>query len=269
MLESKAAKTKAQLPKEPNPSMPQPDAEAMNQAFFTKLEKDYNESCKSDGWDEVLKQSREKTFPKAPGQPPNASADGVQELSSKFEIPSGSDYFNVRLPEGKVDREVRCDPERARKLLEQSPKKPGRNLDELRRVETETKEAIEQEKERVASLPRSEPIRTKSDVVVIDSLDSDSEEDDDPRGLNEVLRRGLEEMEEELRKPSKKEKINLDSLSDGEGDDSDQDQPDPDEDPETRRKRENALAAMRALEEFDRIGREKEAMLAKYRDKYL
>jgi len=264
LLESKA-KAKAE-PKASSPSIPKPDAEALNQAFFSKMESDYNESCKSDGWDEVLKQSKEGSSPSV-GEVPS-SPSGLPEIDSTFQIPSDSDYFNVGIPAGKVDREIRCDPERVRKLLEQTPKKPGRNLDELRRVEAETREAMEQEKQRLASLPRSEPIRTKSDVVVIDSLDSDSE-DEDPRGLNEVLRRGLAEIEEEFQKPAKKEKVNLDSLSDGEGNDSDEDEVDPDEDPETRRKRENAIAAMRALEEFDRIGREKEAMLAKYRDKYL
>ncbi|CAJ1376542.1 unnamed protein product [Effrenium voratum] len=63
--------------------------------------------------------------------------------------------------------------ERGRQLLQQLPAKPRRNLDALRRVEAETREAIEKEMQRRAELPKTEPIRTKSEVVHLDTLDSE------------------------------------------------------------------------------------------------
>lgn len=202
------------------------DAAKRNEEFFQQLEKDYGQMCQQDGWDEVLRAAKEE--PK------------VKERSFE-EIPADSDYHRVSLPEG--DRELRFDPERGRQLLAQLPQKPRRNLDALRKVEAETREAMEKERKRIAEMPKREPIRTSSDVVYLDTLD-DSE--DEPLKVSEPLR-------------TKSDVVQLDSLSD-----TDEEA----DDPEVRRKQENALAALRAFEEFDRLGRERDAMLAKYRDKY-
>eukprot|EP00931_Biecheleriopsis_adriatica_P044206 TRINITY_DN25265_c0_g1_i1.p1 TRINITY_DN25265_c0_g1~~TRINITY_DN25265_c0_g1_i1.p1 ORF type:complete len:301 (+),score=106.68 TRINITY_DN25265_c0_g1_i1:23-904(+) len=261
LLKSKATASSSSkaVPKEaplqpPEPASAEtPDAAERNEEFFRQMEKDYSKLCREDGWDEVMRECKEDL--KRP------KGNAASEAKVVAEIPAGSDYFRVGLPEGK-DREIRCDPERGRKLLAQLPQKPPRNLDELRRVEQETQEAIEKERERLRS-SASAPIRTKSDVVRIDSLESDSEEEGPRKGMNDVLLKGLEE-----KKPSKKKAVNLDSLSDGEAEEG-QAEDSEEEDEEVKQKQENALAALKALEEFDRLGREKEAMLAKYRDKYL
>jgi len=203
------------------------DASKRNEEFFRQLEKDYGQMCKQDGWDEVLKAAKEE--PKTKVRPFE-------------EIPADSDYHRVALQGG--GRELRFDPERGRQLLAQLPQKPRRNLDALRKVEAETREAMEKEKKRLAEMPKSEPIRTRSEVVYLDTLDDDSEAES-PK------------MFEPLR--TKSDVVQLDKLSD-----TDEEV----EDSEVRHKQENALAALRAFEEFDRLGREKDAMLAKYRDKY-
>ncbi|CAJ1435019.1 unnamed protein product [Effrenium voratum] len=130
------------------------DAAQQNEDFFRQLEKDYGQMCAKDGWDEVLR---------AASDPPPAKV-----LAE--EIPADSDYH--RAGQG-ASRELRFDRERGRQLLQQLPAKPRRNLDALRRVEAETREAIEKEMQRRAELPKTEPIRTKSEVVHLDTLDSE------------------------------------------------------------------------------------------------
>eukprot|EP00434_Breviolum_minutum_P040788 symbB.v1.2.036264.t1/scaffold5070.1/size36720/3 len=134
------------------------DASKRNEEFFRQLEKDYGQMCKQDGWDEVLKAAKDE--PKTKARPFE-------------EIPADSDYHRVALQGG--GRELRFDPERGRQLLAQLPQKPRRNLDALRKVEAETREAMEKEKKRLAEMPKSEPIRTRSEVVYLDTLDDDSE----------------------------------------------------------------------------------------------
>ncbi|CAK9043237.1 unnamed protein product, partial [Durusdinium trenchii] len=133
------------------------DAAQRNEEFFKQLEKDYGQMCRQDGWDEVLRASKEEP-----------------QLEAKVEeIPPDSDYHRVpSLPGG--GRELRFDPERGRQLLAQLPQKPRRNLEALRKVEAETREAMEKERKRRAEMPASEPIRTTSDVVHLESLE-DSE----------------------------------------------------------------------------------------------
>merc|ERR1712039_997461 len=65
-----------------------------------------------------------------------------------------------------------------------SEARPRRNLDELRRVEKETKEAIEREQQ-LRAARKSEPIRTRSDIVRMDNLDNElSDGDDDPANFS-------------------------------------------------------------------------------------
>eukprot|EP00913_Durusdinium_trenchii_P029884 g28003.t1 len=112
----------------------------------------------------------------SPSSPEELPAEPASEASSAKveEIPPDSDYHRVpSLPGG--GRELRFDPERGRQLLAQLPQKPRRNLEALRKVEAETREAMEKERKRRAEMPASEPIRTTSDVVHLESLE-DSED---------------------------------------------------------------------------------------------
>mmetsp|Transcript_55965 Transcript_55965/g.130813 ORF Transcript_55965/g.130813 Transcript_55965/m.130813 type:complete len:285 (+) Transcript_55965:28-882(+) len=210
------------------------DAAKRNEAFFRKLEQDYGRLCSEDGWDEVLRASKEQLLAQ-PSRPEDV-------------IPSSSDYFRVAIPEGQ-DRELRIDPVRSGSSCSvESPSRPRRNLDAIRKVEQETKEAMEREKQRLADMsraPKPEPIRTRSDVVHLETLD-DSEDDAPASKAEPLIQKKLGE-------------INLDSLSDSDVEEAD---------PEVKQKQDNALAALRAFEEFDRLGRERDAMLAKYRQKY-
>merc|ERR1711976_581329 len=126
------------------------------------MEQKWNAECLADGWDEVLR----------------TNAEGVNVATeSGGHIPANSDYFRIRVPANQ-DRELRCPVEAikaAAKAAPPVPPRPGRNLDELRRVEQATREAIEQEQAR-RKAQGPEPIRTKSDTVFLDPL-SDSEGD--------------------------------------------------------------------------------------------
>merc|ERR1712061_922591 len=91
-------------------------------------------------------------------------------------IPAESDYFRVKVPSAN-NRELRCAVDAVRAAAKKAPplpqlQRPRHSLDELRRVEAATKEAIEQEvARRKAEGP--EPIRTRSDTVFLDSLSDD------------------------------------------------------------------------------------------------
>merc|ERR1712048_1502623 len=120
------------------------------------MEKDYERMCANDGWDEIRRMQEELT--RAP-LPTNMQAD----------IPQDSDYFKVHVPSGAADREVRASSLSAEAVAAyRLPAKPRRNLDELRRVEAATREAVEREK---AARAAREPIRCRSEVVTIDSLE--------------------------------------------------------------------------------------------------
>ncbi|CAK9043235.1 Hypothetical protein (Fragment), partial [Durusdinium trenchii] len=144
------------------------DAAQRNEEFFKQLEKDYGQMCRQDGWDEVLRASKEE-----PQLEAKVEEGGEKVHPKETYIPPDSDYHRVpSLPGG--GRELRFDPERGRQLLAQLPQKPRRNLEALRKVEAETREAMEKERKRRAEMPASEPIRTTSDVVHLESLE-DSE----------------------------------------------------------------------------------------------
>mmetsp|Transcript_55426 Transcript_55426/g.161848 ORF Transcript_55426/g.161848 Transcript_55426/m.161848 type:complete len:447 (+) Transcript_55426:76-1416(+) len=175
-------------------------AVACNQAFFDKMEKEYSRICAEDGWDEV-QQTQQRMYSQAGQQ-----AD---------QIPAESDYFRAQLPAG-PDRELRCGNSAGAPVPSAAvPARPRRNLDELRRVEAATREALEREAARSEGPVFNPPIRTSSETVVVDSL-SDSE----------------------------------------------------DEEAEMVAARAGALATFEALQEFERIGREKQERLAKWRDRW-
>lgn len=114
-----------------------------------------------------------------------------QAVPSGAEIPLDSDYYRVSVEGGGDFRWALCEvggssestrcgrqglgvgasEARGRELLAQLPQKPKRDLAALRRVEAETLEAVERERQRLAE--RREPIRTRSEVVQLDSLDSE------------------------------------------------------------------------------------------------
>lgn len=189
-----------------------------NHQFYAKMEKDYDNLCASDGWDDIRQRSRQL------------------ETSRLImdDIPADSDYFRVVLPAGS-DRELRCDPAISlAKPIPEVPRAPRRNLDELRRVEAETQAAMDKERARRAATgtarlaPQSHedseeddrpPIRTKSDTVHVHSLDEDS--DDEKERREELSEKELE-----------------------------------------------VAATFRALEEFDKLGREKEERLMKWRERW-
>ncbi|CAE7815949.1 unnamed protein product [Symbiodinium sp. CCMP2592] len=151
LLQSKAGKgSVASRRKPPDASKDaENDAAKSNEEFFRQLEEDYGRLCRDDGWDEVLRAAREE-----PSAPPLRPEDA---------IPAGSDYFRVKLPPGQ-DRELRLDPARTGNGKAFAESRPRRNLDALRQVEQETREAMAREQLRLDSLPKSEPIRTRSDV---------------------------------------------------------------------------------------------------------
>ena len=163
------------------------------------MERDYKAMCAQDGW-ERIRDEHARPF----------AASGTSSEPGSWDIPPDSDYFQT----SPAVREVcaRVAPGVASPLL--LPARPPRNLDELRRVETATQEAMEKERQRYAEMRAKkavgDPIRTRSEVVRVDTL-SDSEED----------------------------------VHD-----------------------ENLEATLNALAEFDRLGREKDARLAKWRDRW-
>lgn len=214
-------------------------AAAYNQAFYNKMERDYTTMCSADGWEEIMRQQKDdEASARATAQAMAA------EARQRFEedIPANSDYHRVQVPAG-GGRELRCDSsagggapgslhpeaEYYREKYRLKPTRPRRNLDELRRVEAETREAIEKEKAKFAAKSAASngqaSIRTKSDVVKIDRL-SDSESEDEKKGK---------------------------TGGDDEGDS------DVDEDTEK---------LLKTFQEFERLGREKEERLAKWRHLY-
>eukprot|EP00439_Symbiodinium_sp_Y106_P017918 s4764_g2.t1 len=151
LLQSKAGKGCVATRRKPSDASKgaENDATKSNEEFFRQLEEDYGRLCRDDGWDEVLRAAREE-----PSAPPLRPEDA---------IPAGSDYFRVKLPPGQ-DRELRLDPARTGNGKAFAESRPRRNLDALRQVEQETREAMAREQLRLDSLPKSEPIRTRSDV---------------------------------------------------------------------------------------------------------
>jgi len=212
------------------------NASTFNQEFFGNMEKDYVEMCESDGWEDIRRVQEE--LKRAPL--PLAKEEDL--------IPAESDYFRVRIPHGANDREVRASQmsEANAAAYRLEPPKPRRNLDELRRVEAATKEAIEKEKAArlaasAADREKHPPIKCKSDVVRIDDLDAEAAETekDSESEDGEPLVRG-----------------NLNSLDDLEGKEADV----PNED--------QANAAIAALKEFERLGKEKDEKLARWRERF-
>mmetsp|Transcript_6291 Transcript_6291/g.13792 ORF Transcript_6291/g.13792 Transcript_6291/m.13792 type:complete len:273 (-) Transcript_6291:9-827(-) len=139
-----------------------------NQAFFDRMERDYEELCEADGWDKI-----------------KAQQDQLQETAPKprhAEIPADSDYFRAAVPAGE-DRELRPDPSAVMRYNAPLPARVQRNLEHLRKVEAATREAIEKElaKPKVGSgssttCPQSSPpLRSSSEKVVVETL-SDSDD---------------------------------------------------------------------------------------------
>jgi hypothetical protein len=157
------------------------DPGTWNQTFFDRMEQDYDDLCASDGWDDI--QRRQKELERPP-----------RSIAAQDGIPADSDYFRVKLPPGS-DRELRYQPgdrPTVHATESKAPQSQARRLDELRRVEAATQSAIDKEKARRAAetsratAPEIDeddkdhrpPIRTKSDVVYLDSLSDDSLDSD-------------------------------------------------------------------------------------------
>lgn len=203
-----------------------------NQAFFNRMEQDYSQLCEQDGWDDLRRQQEElhRTQPAREG------------------IPSGSDYYRVTVPpdggrllKGSLDAMAAAAP----KLPAVAPK---RNLDELRRVEAATREAIERELAKSAERAKSGALPPKRNVfehLVAELSDSDGDDaapEVDKTPMPKSYVRGKSDV------------VHLDTLSDSDDGKEHED--------------ENIGATLRAFEEFDRLGREKEAMLSKWRDRF-
>lgn len=195
------------------------DPAAWNQAFFAKMEKGYDDLCAADGWDDIRQRQNDM------------QRGSRREADMKDAIPADSDYWRVPVP-ADGGRELRRDPAAAPIPIPEVPeerRRPRRNLDELRRVEAATREAMQRERDRRAALaarsgPTADaseerpPIRTKSDTMRIDSLSDNSDGDDDEERMSELRR--------------------------------------------------NEQATLRALAEFEKLGKEKEELLAKYRERW-
>lgn len=197
-----------------------------NQEFFSRMERDYEDMCARDGWDDIIRIQEELK-----GAPLPRSFQG---------IPQDSDYFKVHVPSGAFKREMRATnlSEEALAAYRLPPPKPKRNLDELRRVEAATREAIEREK---AARAAREPIRCRSDVVTIDDLEEECEEDESGKSGNDGQFGELDDMR-------------IHSLQD-EGQDA----------PHIPEEAQQAIAA---LKEFERIGRENDEKLAKWQARF-
>lgn len=163
------------------------DPAAWNQAFFDSLEEDYRDLCNEDGWDKIRQQNNDLLC----AEPVN--------IGSVEAFPADSDYFRVQ-----VDPKRELRPAHVPVSESSIPAHKLKDLELLREVEVKTQEAMKLEKAKMstkqaptATAPlRGGCIRTKSDVVHIDSL-SDSENEVD-ENLNEKFRttcRALEEFE--------------------------------------------------------------------------
>merc|ERR1712151_1376655 len=109
--------------------------------------------------------------------------------------------------------------------------RPRRNLDELRRVEKETKEAMDREQQ-LRAARKSEPIRTRSDIVRIDNL-----EDEMSDGADDVANMDFTLEPTSEGDPASSETVHIDGL----------------DDVEDGKVQEQARKTLEALQEFDRL----------------
>mmetsp|Transcript_24747 Transcript_24747/g.45355 ORF Transcript_24747/g.45355 Transcript_24747/m.45355 type:complete len:269 (-) Transcript_24747:13-819(-) len=153
----------------------------------------------------------------------------VVARKSHAPIPAESDYFRAALPAGQ-DRELRADPS-AIVQTAQIPLKVQRNLEELRKVEAATQAAMEKE-------------RTKHRAIAEgSSLDGQL--------VSSAFRPPLR---------ASGDVVALDNLSES---DAESDVPQGNTEEEHK-----VYAALCALQEFDRLGKERQERLAKWRERY-
>merc|ERR1712046_109402 len=133
--------------------------------------------CASDGWEDILRVQQDiEAEVKAAAE--SAAAEAQQHLET---IPANTDHLQVGVPADGGRELVPCEDsiedlqaEAAyyREKYRLKPTKPRRNLEALRRVEVETREAMEKEAairaEKSAACQGQTSIRTKPDVVRID-----------------------------------------------------------------------------------------------------
>eukprot|EP00927_Polykrikos_kofoidii_P024248 TRINITY_DN22092_c0_g1_i3.p1 TRINITY_DN22092_c0_g1~~TRINITY_DN22092_c0_g1_i3.p1 ORF type:complete len:624 (+),score=152.49 TRINITY_DN22092_c0_g1_i3:113-1873(+) len=238
-----------------------------NQAFFDQMQKGYVEMCLSDGWEDIRRLQDEMQRESSRSKP-------------KDNIPKDSDYFKVKVPAEAAHRELRPTDKTAeyRASFRSISPKPRREFHELRRVEAATREAVEREKQRSAEAKAASrgdganDNKKRHEVVRIDNIDAEAESDEETRfeKKQEAEERGLMEIAEDSfhlgqqGRPSiitKSDVVRIDNI-DEEAKTSD------DEDPQKAAKEMKARAAADALKEFDRLGREKEERLAKWRDRW-
>lgn len=255
------------------------DSVRRNQAYFSKLEAKFAASCANDGWDEI-RAERDGSEEEEVAAPVSKPSDC---------IPADSDYFRVRLPEGAANRELRAIPGAAAPPPELKPStRPQRNLDELRRVEAATREAVEAEMARqrgeasssqpaaperpAAAAFAPEPRkRRKPKVVDLNSIfDTEdealesAEEEEEPLFLSPAPGGGAAPLDKGA--ALDRSRVAVDAMTgDSENILSDSEE---EEDEDTRKQCENTLQAMQALQEFQRLGREKEERLSKWRDRW-
>eukprot|EP00929_Paragymnodinium_shiwhaense_P055007 TRINITY_DN27589_c0_g1_i1.p1 TRINITY_DN27589_c0_g1~~TRINITY_DN27589_c0_g1_i1.p1 ORF type:complete len:578 (+),score=186.20 TRINITY_DN27589_c0_g1_i1:116-1849(+) len=236
------------------------EADAWNQAFFDRMEKEYDQMCEKDGWEEIRQMQDELNGGK---------------VATAEEIPADSDYFKVRLPAGAVNRELRPGseglPQASKELLEelarkrgQKPAGPRRNLDELRRVERETQEAIEREQRmRAAAGPSYTTARAGflSREIRIEDLGREEEDAADPGSKEAAVYHPGTNGGDFIR--TKSDVVRIDSLDDSE-DGSVKDLTEA----EAEKVKEQAKATFDALKEFDRLGRLKDERLARWRERW-
>lgn len=208
------------------------DAAVSTEEFHARMENDYASMFVADGWDEL----------RGAQQQPDAAATAAAEDTAAA-------WARQCLPEEALPGSVAAtrpgaEPRSFASLQEEAAyyrekyRLPAprcrRNLDELRRVEAETREAIEAEKkklaEKSAACTGQTSIRTKSEVVKIESLSDSSDED---------------EGEDDEETASLKQDLN-----------------------ECKRLGDEGRRALDGLQEFQRLGREKQERLAKWRHLY-
>jgi len=207
------------------------DAVNWNQEFFGRMDQDYEAMCASDGWEDIRRDQEEMM-------------KELKRRSPEEQIPVDSDYFKVHIPPEAMHRELRATDlsAEAAAAYRLPPQKPRRNFDELRRVEAETREAIEREKAKIAAAKES-AARKAADV---DNGDGDLR----PTPTTASSERSYVR--------TRSDTVKIDTLESSEDE----------TEAATPEQVEQARMTMDALKEFERLGREKDERLKQWRDRW-
>mmetsp|Transcript_1308 Transcript_1308/g.2898 ORF Transcript_1308/g.2898 Transcript_1308/m.2898 type:complete len:493 (-) Transcript_1308:23-1501(-) len=239
-----------------------------NQAFFDKFQREWEETCAADGWGNIGYDENKE----------NATARIRPATANSEEIPAQSDYHSV-IARKEGDRELRATKTpsaAAATTAKQASSTPlcRRNLDDLRRVEAETRKAIEAELRRQQQAVKKAKNLSKVNLDSLSDGESDEDAQDDAEESNSLqsisdLERAIAASLSRTQLPQREEYQNIvpPSMADIKRMTDDENDSDS-EDEEQRKIRKAAEAGAHALEEFERIGREKEQLLAQWRDRW-